>query len=140
MAGKAYLALTGRQTDEDGMETVTESHAPADYYEKDGSRYILYEEQQEDTGAVTKNTIKLKGPVLEMMKRGAIRSHMIFEAGRTHRADYATPSGTLRMEVSTQTLEARVRDGRVDIRLAYLLTSEGRFLSRCSLLLSLDIL
>ena len=44
MARKAELSLTGRQRDQDGEESVTESRMTADYYEKDGSSYILYEE------------------------------------------------------------------------------------------------
>ena len=42
MARKAELSLTGRQRDQDGEESVTESRMTADYYEMDGSSYILY--------------------------------------------------------------------------------------------------
>ena len=127
MARKAELSLTGRQRDQDGEESVTESRMTADYYEKDGSSYILYEETQKDSGDIVRSIIKYNGSTLEMTRRGAVRSRMIFQAGQAHRTDYVTPYGTLPLEVAT-----REEDGTV-IRLEYTLSSGGQFLSHCTM-------
>ena len=129
MARKAELSLTGRQRDQDGEESVTESRMTADYYEKDGSSYILYEETQEDSGDIVRSIIKYNGSTLEMTRRGAVRSGMIFQAGQAHRTDYVTPYGTLPLEVATREASfSRKEDGTV-IRLEYTLSSGGQFLS-----------
>ena len=140
MAETAMLTLIGRQRDESGEESVTESRAAADYYQKGDSSYILYEEALDDSGDVVNNTIKCNGSVLEMTKRGKIRSRMLFEAGQTHRTDYVTPYGTLPLEVATRTAEFTRGDSQTEIRLEYTLTSGGQFLSDCSLHLSLRFL
>lgn len=133
MGKKAMLILAGRQRDESGEESVTESRAEAEYYEKDGSSYILYEEASPDGKAPVKNIIKYRDRVLEITRRGGIRSRMIFEAGCTCRSDYVTPYGTLSLEVSTRKAEIARLQNRIRIRLDYSLSSEGRFLSDCTL-------
>lgn len=133
MAQKAMLTLTGRQRDQNGEESVAESRAEAQYYEKDGSSYIFYEELPEDSRDAVKNRIKFKDGLLEMTKRGPVRSRMVFQAGRTHRADYVTLYGTLPLEVATHKAEIRRLEGRTEIRLEYTLLSGGQFLSRCAL-------
>ena len=140
MGTKAQLTLTGRQRDEAGQETVIKSSFPADYYERDGSSCILYEEQSEDSGSVTRNAIKLKGSVLEMTRRVEIHSRMVFEAGQSHLTDYVTPYGTLRLEVLTETLELSRRSGGLDAALKYTLRLDGQFLSDCTLTLSINLL
>ncbi len=140
MAEKAMLTLIGRQRDESGEESVTESRAAADYYQKGDSSYILYEEALDDFGDVVNNTIKCNGSMLEMTKRGKIRSRMLFEAGQTHRTDYVTPYGTLPLEVSTRKFTLSRQENGIEIRLAYTLASGGRLLSDCTLDISLRFL
>ena len=140
MARKAELSLTGRQRDQDGEESVTESRMTADYYEKDGSSYILYEETQKDSGDIFRSIIKYNGSTLEMTRRGAVRSRMIFQAGQAHRTDHVTPYGTLPLEVATRPAEFTRGDSHTEIRLEYTLTSGGQFLSDCSLRLILRFL
>lgn len=130
---KIQLTLVGRQQGEDGETLVTKSVVTADYEEKNGGRYILYEEAQEDGGPVAKNLIKLKGGVLELTKRGAVNTHMVFASGRESRASYATPYGCLQMEIATRSLDSAFRDGKMEIRVDYDLASQGRLLSRCLL-------
>ena len=133
MARKADLALTGRQRDQDGVESVTESRMTADYYEKNGSSYILYEEAPEGSGDIVRSIIKYNGSTLEMTRRGAVRSRMIFQAGQAHRADYVTPYGTLPLEVATREASFSRQEDREVIRLEYTLSSGGQFLSHCTL-------
>ena len=97
MARKAELSLTGRQRDQDGEESVTESRMTADYYEKEGSSYILYEETQKDSGDIVRSIIKYNGSTLEMTRRGAVRSRMIFrEAPPMAPCPWKSPPGRLR--------------------------------------------
>lgn len=140
MAQSASITLIGRQRDESGEETVTTCRADADYYEKDGNRFILYKEVQEDSGLVIKNIIKYKDSVLEMTKRGGIRSRMIFETGRTHRTDYVTPYGTLPLEIATRKADFVSKEGRIEIRLDYALSFGGQSPSDCVLELCLQFL
>ena len=138
MAETVKLSLVGTQRDETGEETVTQTSVHAEYYEKNGSLYLLYEEMQEDLGAAVKNTLKLKDSVLELTRRGGLGTHMIFEAGREHPADYATPYGRLKLEVRTHALEVFFRKKLPQIQVKYSLISDGVPLSECTLVITVE--
>ena len=87
----------------------------------------------DDSADVVKTIIKYRDNLLEMTKRGLVRSRMIFQAGQAHRTDYVTPYGTLPLEVATREASfSREEDGTV-IRLEYTLSSGGQFLSHCTM-------
>lgn len=140
MAETVKLSLVGTQRDETGEETVAQTSTYAEYYEKNGLLYLLYEETQEDSGAVVKNILKLNGSVLELTRRGSPGTHMVFEAGREHPADYATPYGRLKLEMRTHTLEVFFRQGLPQIQVDYSLMSEGLPLSECTLVITVESL
>lgn len=133
MTGNVQVVITGRQLDEAGEETITESRTAAECYEKNGGFYLLYEERPEGAGVPVRNIIKWKGSALELTKRGALNTRMVFEPGKEHRTDYITPYGSVKMELFTRAAEASFRDEEITIRVEYTLSSEGRLLSDCVL-------
>lgn len=132
MDKQVWLTLTGRQWDEEKNEIVTEQSAPGTFYERNGSLYILYEERTEE-GVIVKNTIKLKGTLLELTKKGAVNTCMIFEPGREHKTDYATPFGSLRLGILTDSVELREAEEQTEITANYVLTESGRAISHCKI-------
>lgn len=131
MADMMQLTLTGRQYAEDGEETVTQMCAQARYYKKAAGFYLLYQEPAEESGAVVKCCMKWTDSALELTKSGAVRTRMVFEAGREHAADYATPYGLLKIGIRTERAECLQQDGGLRIRIEYSLTSQGEPFSRC---------
>ena len=125
MGTTVQLTLIGRQRDSAGEETVTKSTVMAEYYEKNGTLYLLYEENPEcsetvteiqknnrdaaeikkSSGSVVHNRIKYKDNLLEVTRNGAINTRMVFERGKEHMTDYATPYGCLRLGILTHSLE-----------------------------------
>lgn len=132
MDKQVLITLTGRQWDEEKNETATEQSALGTLYERNGSLYILYDENTEEGGTV-KNTIKLKGTLLELTKKGAVNTCMVFEPGREHMTDYATPFGSLRLGVLTDFVEMRESDEQMEIIASYMLTESGRIISHCEI-------
>lgn len=137
MDKQVMLTLTGRQWDEEKNETVTEQSASGTLYERNGSLYILYDEKTEEGGTV-KNSIKLKGALLELTKKGAVNTCMIFEPGREYMTDYATPFGSLRLGILTDSVEMRESGDQMEISASYMLTESGRVISHC--IISIKIL
>lgn len=136
MEEKVRLVVTGRQKDETGEEAVTELRAEARLFERNGSIYILYEELQE--GTAIRNTLKLKGSILEMTKEGAVRTRMTFQPGKEYMTEYATPYGCLQMGVRTETVEVLRESGTLRVRAVYTLTSGGYPVSDCELILEAE--
>lgn len=122
------ISVTGTQ-DSGGQRTITRCQADGQYYERNGCRYILYQEQDADSGAVTANTLKIKGSTLELSRKGNINTRMIFETGQTHSAAYATAYGTLQLEVYTKDLRCQWTESGFRIIIIYDLMMAGECLS-----------
>lgn len=133
MTRTVYITITGVQSDETGEEMIAEQSATGEYFEKNGSFYLLYEEVDPESGAVTKNTLKVRGQDVTLAKRGIIRSQMRFAPEEIHPAEYITPYGILHFQVYTEDVKILFGDTRGEIRLRYDLYSGGELLSRCRL-------
>lgn len=128
------ISVTGTQNS-GGQETTTRCRTDGQYYERNGCRYILYQEQDADSGAVTANTLKIKGRTLELSRKGNINTRMIFETGQTHSAAYVTAYGTLHLEVSTKDLNCQWTESGFKIIIIYDLIMAGEYLSGSRLVL-----
>lgn len=130
------ITVTGTQNDGES-EIVTEYEACGQYFAKDDCRYLLYREQDADSGAVTANTLKIKGNVLELSRKGNIHSRMVFEAGQTHPSSYITACGTLLLEVCTEDLKCLWTKDEARVQITYSLLMTGEFLSRNKLVIKI---
>lgn len=138
MGNQVQLTVTGRQKDEFGTESVTETKAVAEYYKKNGTTYIFYEEVPEGSNSIIKNTIKFKNNVLELTKKGALNTRMVFDAENDFRMDYQTPFGCLQMDIHTESVNCTLRDGLPQITATYTLTTEENLLSRSNVSINLS--
>ena len=132
MGRNVALTLTGCQRDPEGYETVTKLSAAAECFERNGALYILYEESMEDGGTV-KSRIRLKDLLLEVTRKGAINTCMIFETGKEHMTEYATPFGNLQMGIRTHSIKLDQSDRELIIAADYSLTTGGIEISRCNI-------
>lgn len=129
-AQDVYITVTGSQLDENCRETVTEIKVQGKYFMRDGSRYLLYEESDPDTGSITHSVLKVKDCLAELTRKGAVCSHMLFAAGKTCRADYVTPYGSFPLEVRTEDIKSLWSDSGGTLQLTYCLLSENKLLSQ----------
>ena len=132
------ITVTGTQDDGGGNETITEYEACGQYFEKDDCRYLLYREQDADSGAVTANTLKIKGNVMELSRKGNIHSRMVFETGQTHPSSYITACGTLQLEVCTEDLKCLFTEDQARVQITYSLLMTGDLLSRNKLVIKIE--
>lgn len=130
---KLRLLITGIQyppaatAEEQPESIVTRQQINADYYQRGDSHYLLYEEQPEGFDEVFQTRIKRKGSVLEITRKGKTSTNMVFEAGRSVCIDYATPFGSLPLELVTR--ELLIEDCREklwkDLKVSYTLNYQG---------------
>ncbi len=137
MGNTVKLTVTGRQRDAFGEETITETKATAEYYNKEGTLYIFYEEIPEGTNSVIKNTIKLKNNVLELTKKGALNTRMVFDTAHDYLTDYRTPFGCLQMDIHTTAVTCGFLDELPQITAEYTLSAEGNILSHSRVTINL---
>ena len=138
MTKDVRITVKGVQRDDTGETGSTETVVSGEYYFRNGSHYILYEETAEDSGERVKNSLKLKGNLLELNRKGAVNSRMVFETGKRHVLDYATPFGLLRMETVTSRILCTEKEECLRIRAEYELWADGRKVSSCRLTVKIE--
>lgn len=137
ISGEIYMTkdilvrVRGVQTigeEEDTVEMIT----PGTYYVKNGKQYLIYDESLDETGTPTHNTVKVMGNRIEVMKRGLVESHMIFEPGRRTTANYRTPMGLFLMGITTSLLEVEEDEESILLRIKYSMEMNGEYAFDCN--------
>ena len=106
---------------------------PGEYYFRNGSHYLRYEEMLEDHGDPTVNYIKISPKGMEVRKKGQVNTHMVFEQGKRNMAFYTTSFGTLEMGISATNLELKESDSRLDMKVNYSLDFNQDHVAVCCL-------
>ena len=81
------LQMMDAQGDQEPIEIIV----PGQYYFRNGSHYLRYEELLDETAEPTINYIKVSGKGLEVSKKGLVNVHMVFEQGKKNMTYYTTP-------------------------------------------------
>ena len=106
---------------------------PGEYYFRNGSHYLRYEEMLEDHGDPTVNYIKISPKGMEVRKKGQVNTHMVFEQGKRNMAFYTTSFGTLEMGIYATNLELKESDSRLDMKVNYSLDLNQEHVADCCL-------
>ena len=130
MKKEVLLSISGLHMleEEDGdVEVVT----AADYYERGGKHYVLYEEVLEGMEGHISNTIKIGEDSLEVLKRGLTNTRMIFEKGKKTLSRYHTPFGMLELGIFTKSVKAEESEEKIEVVVDYLLEVNAEQLAEC---------
>lgn len=135
MTEQVLLSISGLQYLEDEPSQPVEVLTMADYYNRNGAHYLIYEEPVEGSSEVIRNTLKIKKGRVEMMKKGPIQVHLIFEEWKKQMAQYETPFGTI--PVGIRSGEVKLTEGEYDIHveLNYVLELNEEYLTDSSVTL-----
>lgn len=104
-----------------------------EYYFRNGSHYLRYEEMLDEQGDPTVNYIKISSRGMEVRKKGQVNTHMVFEQGKRNMAFYTTPFGTLEMGISATNLELEESDGQIAMKVNYSLDLNQEHVADCCL-------
>ena len=86
MTKEVLLSLRGLQFDAVSMDgDKIETILPAEYYKRNDSHYVIYDEAVEGFGEGTKNILKFKNHSLDLTKKGLVNVHMIFEENKKNK-------------------------------------------------------
>lgn len=119
MTREVELTISGLQWGEDMDQDNIETVVPGEYFKKNDSHYILFEETTEGFQQTSKNRIKCKNNLLELTRQGLVNTHMVFEAGKVHMTDYVTPYGHFLLGVRTENLQMEETEESICITAEY---------------------
>lgn len=134
MEKEVLIHVRGLQVlDEDGQQEPVEIVVPGQYYFRNGSHYLRYEEMMEDFPQATVNYIKMSPKGMEVRKKGLINVHMVFEQGKKNMTYYTTPYGTLQMGIAATNLELNESEESIDMKVDYALDMNQQHVADCFL-------
>ena len=117
---------------DDAQEPI-EIVVPGQYYFRNGSHYLRYEEMLDDTAETTVNYIKMSPNGVEVRKQGQVNVYMVFEEGKKNKTFYNTPYGTLQMGISATGLELKESEDGIQVKVDYALDMNEEHVADCYL-------
>ena len=127
MTKDVLVTVRGLQMTPDGDDTI-EVTTTGKYYEKDGKRYLFYDEIGDDTNLIVKNSIQIKG---------VINAQMNFEKENKLVSVYETPYGQMEMGIYTTGICLDEQDDFLELKLEYLLEINNQHVSDSEILLQI---
>lgn len=129
MTKDVLITISGMQFDieEEPVELVT----VGTYYWKNGKHYVLYDEQTEDNGQVTKNIVKFYDGHFEMTKKGGNNSFLLFDRDKKTSTVYQTVAGPIQIDAVTRNLSIEETEDELLVNVKYALDINYNFISEC---------
>ena len=119
--------------DMDEKQEPIEIVVPGQYYFRDGSHYLRYEEILDEAAESTVNYIKMSPDGMEVRKKGLVNVHMVFEQGKKNMTFYSTPFGTLQMGIAATGMELNESEDSIDMKVDYALDMNEEHVADCYL-------
>lgn len=123
------LQLMETDDEQEPIEIVV----PGQYYFRNGSHYLRYEEMLDDSAQTTVNYIKMSSEGVEIRKQGQVNVHMVFEQGKKNKTFYNTPYGTLQMGIAATGLELKESEDDIQMKVDYVLDMNEEHVADCYL-------
>ena len=133
MKKEVTIKIKGLQKYPEGERVETVTEAAGEYFFRNGSHYVKFEEEVEGFTEVSKCLLKAKQGYVEMTKKGLVDSHMIFEKKKCHRTQYKTPFGMIMMGMQTSHIQMMEEENALAIQITYELIAEEEHMADCNI-------
>ena len=135
MKKDVIISIRGLQylTDEAGSQEPDEVVTAGTYYEKNGHRYLVYEEAMEGFDTGTHNVIKFTDNVVEVRRHGLIDVHMVFEEDKKNISFYHTPFGMMNMGIAATKVKVTEEPDQILLRAEYALDINDDYVGDCEI-------
>lgn len=137
MTKEVMVTISGFQLAEEEEDAVELVHI-GEYYERNGTHYILFEEVMEGLEEPVKNMIKIKERRVEVQKKGPVTYSMVFEEGRSQSSTYAVPYGSFLIETLTNSVHIRREEERIEVSASYELDINGAHCADCDIRIKVE--
>ena len=131
MTKDIFLSLKGLQIENSEQAQELETITPADYYLRNGSHYVIYDEVTEGFEENTRNMIKFNDSCVEVSKKGLVNVHMVFEENKMNMTSYMTPYGNILIGIDTGSIFVEEEEKRIHVEVAYTLEANYQYLADC---------
>lgn len=127
MEKKVVIRCTSSQRDETGQSEDVTLDTLGVYGEKEGCRYITYDETSLSGMEGTTTTIRLYDGRVTLSRRGSFVQETEYIPGEVSRSEFMTPAGPMELITTSRDIIDTVKDGKGQLRLVYDIEIKGLF-------------
>ena len=108
------------------------------YYNKNGTHYVIYDELMEGFDEPVRNTIKFKEHEMNLTKKGLLNVYMVFEENKKNMTNYRTPYGTLLIGLDTSKVSLSEKEEEIKLDVEYSLDVNYEYLADCKIEIKIE--
>ena len=131
MTKEVMLTIRGLQFDQGPDSEEIETVQWGQYYKKNGTHYLIFDEVMEGEKEPVRNVIKFREQEMNLMKRGMVNVYMAFEECKKNITNYHTPYGSLLIGMDTRRVSFTEGEEEIRLRVEYALEVNYEYLSDC---------
>ena len=140
MTKDVLIAIKGLQFEEAEDAEEIEVIQRGQYYQRNGSHFLIYEEPIEGTSDTILNRIKFKEDEVQVTKKGAVNTMLSFHKNEKNMTNYATPFGNLIMGIHTHQIDLDIEEDKLLVHVDYALDVNYEFLADCKITITVTAL
>lgn len=133
MTKDVLIAIKGLQFEEAEDAEEIEVIQRGQYFQRNGSHYLVYEEPVEGSSDTILNRIKFKEDEVQVTKKGAVNTMLSFRKNEKNMTNYATPFGNLVMGIHTYQIDLNMQEDKMLVHVDYALDVNYEFLADCKI-------
>jgi len=138
MTKNCLLAIKGLQFDASEEDMEIETVTAAEYYKKNNSHYVIYEEAFEGMEGTTRNIIKFREDSFDVTKRGIMNVHMVFEENKKNMTNYSTPFGDILIGIDARKISMQESSRKIQVNVDYALEVNYEHLADCRITMNIQ--
>ncbi|MDO4331830.1 MAG: DUF1934 domain-containing protein [Eubacteriales bacterium] len=135
MTKDVLISVRGLQFPEgdagDDIETVQQG----EYYFRNGSHFLLFDEYMEGFREPVSTLLRLKEKELTLTKKGLLNVQMFFEENKKNLSQYRTPYGTMLIGLDTGRVESVIKEHELHLEVDYVLEANYQYVADCHIVI-----
>lgn len=133
MTKDVMISIRGLQFDNGQDGEKIESIQKGEYYYRNNTHYVMFDEIMEGMEEPVKSMIKFKAGEMHLSKKGVINVTMDFVETQKNLTDYQTPFGNLVIGVEASKVEFKEEEKRIVLNVDYTLDVNYEHLADCKI-------
>lgn len=135
MTKDVMISIRGLQFMEGDAEDNIETVQQGEYYFRNGSHYLLFDEYMEGFREPVKTMLRFKNRELTLTRRGLLSVQMLFEEGKKNLSSYRTPYGMIMIGLDTSRVEWQVEQDSLHLEVDYALEANYQYVADCHIVI-----
>lgn len=133
MTKDVMVSIRGLQFDNGQDGEKIESIQKGEYYNRNNTHYVMFEEIIEGIDDPVKSMIKFRDGEMHLSKKGAINVSMDFVEKQKNLTDYRTPFGSLVIGLEASKVDFEEEEKRIVLQVDYALDVNYEHLADCKI-------